>query len=289
MDAQPLVESTSETTRSVSEKGRARLPLTRDVIELVAVSHGVCIHPVPLRQVDPDTGQSAIVDVPCGATSTSKCPPCAERARLLRMQQCRQGWHLDEEPVVEDVDPTDEQTDLATMRADLQAALVKAEDAGLPTEPISEAIEDIEGQLAASGLRGQALPSGAASSSSVHQAPPGRPGPAAPAGGCHDGGPHVHRTGRQGVPALDLPDPDVPLLRPGQLPGRALVTSTPTTTRPRHATRSTSPSWSTGSGRTCAGSSATRSSTSPPSSPSDASHHTCTRPCAARSPAGSSR
>ena len=159
MDAQPLVETTSETTRSVSEKGRARLPLTRDVIELVAVSHGVCIHPVPLRQVDPDTGQSAIVDVPCGATSTSKCPPCAEKARLLRMQQCRQGWHLDEEPLVEDIDPTDEQTELATMRADLQAALVKAEDAGLPTEPISAAIEDVEGQLAASGVRGQALPS----------------------------------------------------------------------------------------------------------------------------------
>jgi hypothetical protein len=172
-----------------------RLPLTREVIELVAVSHGVCIHPVPLRRNDPETGQSAIVDVPCGATSTSKCPPCAERARLLRMQQCRQGWHLDEEPVVEDVDPTDEQTDLATMRADLQAALVKAGEAGLPTEPMSETIEHIEGQTG--GIRasrpGAAL--GAASSSSVHQAPPRRPGPTAPAGGCHDGGPHVHRTG----------------------------------------------------------------------------------------------
>ncbi|HEY7362189.1 MAG TPA: hypothetical protein VH642_15325 [Streptosporangiaceae bacterium] len=26
------------------------------------------------------------------------CPPCAERAKALRAAQCREGWHLEDEP-----------------------------------------------------------------------------------------------------------------------------------------------------------------------------------------------
>ncbi|MEN3537423.1 replication initiator [Microbispora sp. ZYX-F-249] len=38
------------------------------------------------------------MDVPCGATLESKCPPCAKRNRQLRRAQCREGWHLDHDP-----------------------------------------------------------------------------------------------------------------------------------------------------------------------------------------------
>jgi hypothetical protein len=159
MDAQPLVDSPTEASSTLSAMKRVLPPLTTSMVETVAVAHGVCVNPVPLRRIDPDTGQSTIVDVPCGATSTSKCPPCADRAKLLRMQQCRQGWHLEEEPVVDAQDPTEEQAELTVMRADLQAALVQAQERGLPTEPIGEAIEDIERQLAETGARGKAVPS----------------------------------------------------------------------------------------------------------------------------------
>jgi hypothetical protein len=47
--------------------------------------------------------------VPCGHTLASVCPPCAERAKNLRAAQCREGWHLDAEPIIEPDDPTDEQ------------------------------------------------------------------------------------------------------------------------------------------------------------------------------------
>ena len=159
MDAQPLVDSPTEARSTLSAMKRVLPPLTTSMVETVAIAHGVCVNPVPLRRIDPDTGQSTIVDVPCGATSTSKCPPCADRAKLLRMQQCRQGWHLEAEPVVEAQDPTAEQAELTVMRADLQAALVQAQERGLPTEPIGEAIEDIERQLAETGARGKAVPS----------------------------------------------------------------------------------------------------------------------------------
>ncbi|MGH3500955.1 MAG: replication initiator [Nocardioidaceae bacterium] len=60
---------------------RMRMPLARDVVKAAAEEHGVCTRPVALRRINVDTGQSEIIDVPCGATLASKCMPCAERAR----------------------------------------------------------------------------------------------------------------------------------------------------------------------------------------------------------------
>ncbi|MFG1964783.1 replication initiator [Nonomuraea sp. NPDC049028] len=76
----------------------ARL-LSSEVAELVAIENGVCIRPLAFRVLDVEGGQSRIVNVACGARLDSKCPPCAKRNRLARMAQCREGWHLEEEPV----------------------------------------------------------------------------------------------------------------------------------------------------------------------------------------------
>src|SRR5664280_2322181 len=86
---------------------RVRPPLARVVVEAVAIEHGVCVRPIPMRRVDLETGASEIIDVPCGSTLSSKCPPCAHRARVLRMAQCRTGWHLGSEPEVIDLAPTE--------------------------------------------------------------------------------------------------------------------------------------------------------------------------------------
>jgi hypothetical protein len=39
-----------------------------------------------------------LVVIPCGSTQASKCRSCADKARRLRMAQCREGWHLEDEP-----------------------------------------------------------------------------------------------------------------------------------------------------------------------------------------------
>ena len=44
----------------------------------------MCIRPVPLRRTDLATGQTEVIDLPCGATREAKCPACAQRARRLR-------------------------------------------------------------------------------------------------------------------------------------------------------------------------------------------------------------
>ena len=77
------------------------MPLAREVVKDLAVEHGACIRPVQLRRTDLDTGAVEQVLVPCGHTLAAVCPACAERARTLRAAQCREGWHLEAEPVIE--------------------------------------------------------------------------------------------------------------------------------------------------------------------------------------------
>jgi len=96
-------------------------PLARQVVKAVAVEHGVCVRPVPMRRVNLATGEAERFDVPCGHTLASVCPSCAERKRKLRAVQCAQGWHLAEEPVIERADPDAEQRHLMQLRAQAQA------------------------------------------------------------------------------------------------------------------------------------------------------------------------
>ena len=86
---------------------RLAMPLARDVVRDLAAEHGSCIRPVQLRRTDLQTGHIEQVLVPCGHTLATVCPSCAERARTLRAAQCREGWHLDAEPVIT-ADPADD-------------------------------------------------------------------------------------------------------------------------------------------------------------------------------------
>jgi hypothetical protein len=98
--------------------------LTPQVLAEIAISQGVCVRPVMQRRTDTLTGDTVMVPIRCNATEDRKCPSCAQRNRWLRITQCHEGWHLDEEP--EDPDPgsdpgaDDEQTD-AGDRADPEA------------------------------------------------------------------------------------------------------------------------------------------------------------------------
>src|SRR3954447_5447150 len=76
-----------------------------DVLHDLAVRNGVCVRPVLSRLTDTATGEQLVVPIPCGSTQERQCPPCADRARKLRMQQCREGWHRDDELPADDTDP----------------------------------------------------------------------------------------------------------------------------------------------------------------------------------------
>jgi hypothetical protein len=82
----------------------------------LAEQHGVCIRPLAMRRIDTTTGRVDIVPVPCGSTREDQCRPCADKARRLRMTQCRQGWHLDTEPVIDRAAPSEDHKELMAAR-----------------------------------------------------------------------------------------------------------------------------------------------------------------------------
>jgi hypothetical protein len=85
-----------------------RLPatITDDMVHALAIKEGVCVRPVLRRVTDRTTGDTTVVAIRCGSTRDAKCPPCASQARQLRMTQCAEGWHRDDEPDTPESAPT---------------------------------------------------------------------------------------------------------------------------------------------------------------------------------------
>jgi hypothetical protein len=85
--------------------------ITTEMVRTLAVNESVCVRPVLRRVTDRANGATTSVAIPCGCTRESLCPSCAKKARWLRMTQCAEGWHRDdepEEPADHDLDETDE-------------------------------------------------------------------------------------------------------------------------------------------------------------------------------------
>ncbi len=143
--------------RSTPRAVRMAQPLARDVVEEIAKQYGVCIRPVPLRRQDILTGQVEVIDVPCGATLESKCPPCAKRNRQLRRAQCREGWHLDHEPLNLPDNADDYQRHLVELRADAQAWRDEVEKTGGDTADLDAAIVELDEEINQAGMRGNVL------------------------------------------------------------------------------------------------------------------------------------
>ena len=137
---------------------RMALPLARQVVKDLAAEHGACLRPVQLRRTDIDTGHVEQVLIPCGHTLATVCPPCAERARILRAAQCREGWHLDHEPVIDPDPATEDQRGAVTDRAEAQADRDALAGEGLDTSDLDERIGELDQQITETGLRGQVLP-----------------------------------------------------------------------------------------------------------------------------------
>ena len=145
---------TGRTTRSE----RIAMPLARDAIRQLTQSRGGCTRPVQLRRTDTATGQVDQVLIPCGATLTDKCPACAERARSLRAQQCRDGWHLEDEPDPAPPAPGDEQEGWLLLRAEAQVRRDHALTTGQDTAVLDELIGELDDHITAAGIRGCLTP-----------------------------------------------------------------------------------------------------------------------------------
>ena len=139
---------------------RMRLPLSTEVMKATAEKHGVCVRPFTMEVGDPDTGELRYVAVPCGSTVESVCAPCAKKAKALRQAQCREGWHLDDEPDFTPEPPSEDQKELMAFRADLVQAYRHAVDTGEEgqADELRDEIRGVDEELRQLGMRGR-LPS----------------------------------------------------------------------------------------------------------------------------------
>src|ERR1022692_1087723 len=137
---------------------RLAMPLARDVVRDLAVTHGGCIRPVQLRRTDIHTGQVEQVLVPCGHTLAAACPSCAERAKALRAAQCREGWHLGTEPVTTADEPDDVQRMWVEKRAETQQHRDHTDTTVQDTGDLDELAAELDEEITRSGIRGNVLP-----------------------------------------------------------------------------------------------------------------------------------
>jgi hypothetical protein len=139
---------------------KALLALSGEVAEQLARDHGVCIRPLAMRRIDLTSGRVDVVPVPCGSRWEDRCPPCADKARRLRMAQCREGRHLDTEPVPAPVEPTEPQKKIMAIRADLHTAYTEAKTDGDTDEcdHIRELVAELDQELRGLGVRGRLSP-----------------------------------------------------------------------------------------------------------------------------------
>ncbi|MGH3822554.1 MAG: replication initiator [Pseudonocardiaceae bacterium] len=150
-------ETMAESPTAHTRAERLRQPLAADVLVAVADQHGVCVRPFTMEVGDPATGELRYVPLPCGSTLESVCGPCARKARALRIVQCREGWHLTEEPTLDPQPPTAEQRTQLTTRADLVTQYRGAVQAGRDgdAEELREAIREADEKLRQLGVRGR--------------------------------------------------------------------------------------------------------------------------------------
>ena len=203
-------------TDRITRAERMAHPTARDAVRAVAENHGACLRPIQLRRTNTATGEVDQVLIPCGATLADICPPCAERAKNLRAAQCREGWHLDTEPIPDPPPPDEVQAMWVEHRAQAQADRDHVAQAGQDTAELDGLIGELDQELKRSGLRGKADPS---------RPRPRRqrstrrrqdaPGPARaedqPAHDRQD----LHRPGWQDLPAVHVHHPYLPVIRPG--------------------------------------------------------------------------
>ncbi|MBV7704643.1 helitron helicase-like domain-containing protein [Nocardia nova] len=145
--------------RLTAEQRRA-IPNLHEIAQATAEKFDVCQRPIPMRIEDPKTGTVTYEGAPCKSTMESVCPACAKANRALRIQQCREGWHIASEPVEYKPEPTEAQTAIIAARSDLaeqyRAAVADGdEDAAAG---IKEVVADLDAELRELGVRGR-LPS----------------------------------------------------------------------------------------------------------------------------------
>jgi hypothetical protein len=141
-------------TGTSTRAARMATPLARDSIRKIAEASGGCLRPIQMRRTDTQTGQVEQVMKPCGATLASICPPSAERAQSLRASQCREGWHLEDEPDPGPPAPDETQEYWLILRAEAQVQRDRAQANVQDVTDLDKLLAELDTEITRAGVRG---------------------------------------------------------------------------------------------------------------------------------------
>ena len=110
--------------------------MCHEAISGYAEKNAACVRPVVRRVTDRSTGTVEQLVLPCGSTRESRCRPCAEKARRLRMQQCSEGWHLVDDPLDEEPDGPAEPSEPANESRTSRSTRRRSDVVDLPRMPV---------------------------------------------------------------------------------------------------------------------------------------------------------
>jgi hypothetical protein len=82
----------------------------------------------------------------------------AERAKTLRAAQCREGWHLEDEPAITPDPATDDQKWWIETRAEAQQLRDQAAASGQETADFDELLGELDEEINGAGIRGKVAP-----------------------------------------------------------------------------------------------------------------------------------
>jgi len=130
------------------------MPAGAAAIRDLTEAAGGCIRPIQVRCTNEATGEVDYQFLPCRSTLEASCPPCAQRAKSLRAEQCRDGWHLEHEPDHTPNGPDETQEFWITARALAQVRRDKTHATGGDTTELDLLIAELDDELAKAGIRG---------------------------------------------------------------------------------------------------------------------------------------
>ena len=199
---------TGKTTRAQ----RMAMPLARDVVKDIAISHGGCIRPVQLRRTDLATGETEQVLVPCGHTLASSARRAPNGPGTCAPRNAGKAGTSTMNPTSSPTPPPMTRSGGSSTAPTSRPAATRPQHPGRTPRTWTSCSANWTRKSTAPGCAAKS-PRTRPAAAPVHPAAARRPAAAAPQDRSADGRQDLHDGGRQDVPPVAVPHPHLSLVR----------------------------------------------------------------------------
>ena len=150
---------TDQTTGKTTRVQRMAMPLAREVVQRPGRRARRVHPPDPAPPHQPGHRRNRDrCSSRAGTPSATSARPAPNGPRTLRAAQCREGWHLEDEPDLTPDPATDDQQWWVVLRSEAQQSRDQAADDGQDTADFDALIAELDEEITRAGVRGKVLP-----------------------------------------------------------------------------------------------------------------------------------